>query len=200
MTPMRMTTDEISNLCKELLWYKRPRQEYFAAEMGLEPKILLRCKLPTTSKSFRLISPHELAHLIELNVQHILETASCMSNSMRHWRKGFDVLDASMEFVSHHTFHSQALQMADSVHGVVRSVGRDPIPTLTPEQLLRHRWRKAIYARDDWDLDDLSKATGYCPHSLVRLGYEHPKIGLTPSPEAVEAIEALVAREQRIAA
>lgn len=200
MEPTTMTHQAISDLCRELLWYRKPRQERFAAEMGLETKILLRCKLPATSKSFRLISPLELAHLIELNIRHSHEAATTMSNSMRKWRKGFDVIDPQGHFLSHHTFYGQALQVADSVNGTARSVGRDAIPELTEEQRLRHRWRKAIYSRDGWDIDLLSAATGYCAHSVARMGFENPRWGLTPTLEAVSILEGMVSEKERIAA
>ncbi len=188
-----MSDDDISSLCTELLRYRQDVLQRFADDMGIEKKKLLRYKLPTTSKSWHKITPGELSTLIGLVISKHHDTLRTTHKLSKAWRTGFDVLDPQGHVVDHHGSYNWALEVADSIGGSVRPLRAQDNPHLTPEQELRHRWRRAIYSRDDWDLDELSASTGYCTHYVVRMGVEYVGIGCTPSNYAVEAVEALAA-------
>lgn len=154
---------------------------------------------PADQKGFRRIASDDLRTLYSAlsddryrcHLKHTPFTVRMLHNAKPSLPQPlvFDVLDAFGERVRSYMKIHLALEYADRIGGSVREMAGRPVPQLTEDQMLRHRWRVAMGTCPDVNAEIGCRIADCCPHTLVRIGLEDDVWGITPTPEQVHALE-----------
>lgn len=115
----------------------------------------------------------------------------------------YEAVDADGEHILYQTVYAKALEIADKRLGSVRiHANASDLSQLDCPQSLRSRWRRALHS-STLDLEEVCAVTGYDAYLVVCLGSEDIELNHitgNPSDTAVQALEALVAKQERMAA